>query len=55
MLGESWRGCTSASGNYFLVRFAPEMNGWWTSWASSPRTTDGLWGFRGGARRHRRR
>ena len=37
--GEELAGLHERLGTHFLVRFAPEMNGWWTSWGRSPRTT----------------
>jgi hypothetical protein len=35
-LGEELAALHERLGTHFLVRFAPEMNGWWTSWGQQP-------------------
>jgi hypothetical protein len=35
-LGAELAGLHERFGTHFLVRFAPEMNGWWTSWGQQP-------------------
>ena len=43
-LGEELADLHDRLGVHFLVRFAPEMNGWWTSWGQQP--TDYVSAFR---------